>query len=253
MSIITDFLLHKVTSLSPTELQGITAIGTSIFWHSNLQVITLPNTCKTICWYAFAYSTKLVRVVLPKSVERIGSHAFESCTSLSDIVLDVSSDCIIHNDAFKDTPYYSNATSNLYSLDQSILVKDVTNEIPETVINFAGGVGANLIADSKLVIPDRIQIISGYTGGSPTTMIIGSSARYLGTDAIPTAVTTLVCRQPQDMFVELPKEAGEDYGLSYNKNSRSVTIYTDNTCMKNYNWSGDNITATILPLSSYTA
>lgn len=252
MSIITDFLLHKVAYLSPIELQGITAIGTSVFQRSDLQAVTLPNTCKTICWYAFADSTKLVRVVLPKSVERIGSYAFNNCTSLSDIVLDVSPDCIIQQNAFAYAPYYTNATSNLYSSDQSILVKDVTNEILETVINFAGGVGANLIVDSKLVIPDRIQIISGYTGGSPTSMIVGSGTRYLGTDAIPTTVTTLVCRQPQDMLVELP-EAGEDHGLSYNKNSRNVTIYTDNTYMKNYNWSGDNITATILPLSSYTA
>lgn len=79
-------------------------------------------------------------------------------------------------------------------------------------------------------------------------MIIGENVRFMGHEAIPYTVTTLVCKQPSSKYVELP-EPGDATGLTHDKSSRNVAIYTDNECMKNYNWKGDNVTATIYPLS----
>lgn len=54
------------------------------------------------------------------------------------------------------------------------------------------------------------------------------------------------------MKISLPT-AGETFGLTYNKNSRAVNIYTDNEDIRNYNWSGDNVTPTFYSLSQAPA
>ena len=41
--------------------------------------------------------------------------------------------------------------------------------------------------------------------------------------------------------------------MAYNKDSRALTIYTDNEYIKNYNWAADNATVTIYPLSQAPA
>ena len=56
-----------------------------------------------------------------------------------------------------------------------------------------------------------------------------------------------VFSQPSGMSVELPT-SGSSTGLAYFKSAREITIYTDNEDIKNYDWSGDNVTATFYHL-----
>ena len=47
--------------------------------------------------------------------------------------------------------------------------------------------------------------------------------------------------------ITLPS-AGSSTGMLYSKSAKTMTIYTDNETVKNYNYAGDNITATVLHL-----
>jgi hypothetical protein len=50
------------------------------------------------------------------------------------------------------------------------------------------------------------------------------------------------------MLLTLPA-AGKETGISYSKNARNITIYTDNEYIKTYDWTTDNATVTFYPLS----
>ena len=251
--ILSQIINKAIEKVSAKDIYGVKAIGGGVFSYFNfLKEVELPDTCKIIYPAAFYSCTNLKKLVLPPSVEKIYTGSFGDCTSLQDIDLNVSPYCIISGAAFSDCPFGSDATDNVVVANGKILFIAKNSTWPESVINIAGGTGANLVIDSCLTIPDRIEIIGGAITGSPTKMILGSSTRILSTESIPTSVTELICRQPAGMKISLPT-AGETFGLTYNKNSRAVNIYTDNEDIRNYNWSGDNVTPTFYSLSQAPA
>lgn len=81
---------------------------------------------------------------------------------------------------------------------------------------------------------------------STTNVIVPSSVKYFCKKCL-NSTGDLIFNQPLGMEVFLP-EAGDGTGLSYSKNAVERNIYTDNETIKNYNWAGDNITATLYHL-----
>ena len=90
----------ECTSLTSVTIpEGVTSIYGEAFYNCSLTTLTLPNSLEEIgnsaycnsCGGdylgAFAHNTNLTSVVIPKNVSRIGSDAFEGCTSLSQITL----------------------------------------------------------------------------------------------------------------------------------------------------------------------
>ena len=107
----------------------------------------------------------------------------------------------------------------------------------------------NLPTDNILKeIPDRFcQMCSKLT----TINAIPASVSKIGVNAFAytdgsMALAELRFNQPAGMYVELPT-AGAN-GMFKVKTARSMTIYTDNEYIKNYDYSADNITATIYHL-----
>lgn len=248
MSILTKYLLGKLTYLGPEQLQGIKILGLPGAGNNAIEEINLPASCEIIGANTFYQCKKLKKITLPNSIKMIGTYAFSNCEALETVILNLPSECLIDAYAFYESKFYNNATENIYSSDGGILIKGVTADLLPSTINLGPGVGENFIVNSRLTIPDQIQIICGDMKGSPNSMVIGENVRFMWTKAIPYTVTTLVSKQPSSKYVELPKP-GDGTGLSYDKSSRKVTIYTDNECIKNYNWAGDNVTATFYPLS----
>ena len=70
---------------------------------SNLFEIILPNTIDTIGSYAFSGCSKLKRIILPEDLVCIGNSAFRGCTSLSDINIPDNVE-YIGEDAFYNCP-----------------------------------------------------------------------------------------------------------------------------------------------------
>lgn len=93
--------------------------------------------------------------------------------------------------------------------------------------------GTTLLAEESLMIGRNI--------------VVPASVKYFCKLCLGTTTGFLRFEQPEGMEVFLPIP-GDGSGMAYSKEAVERTIYTDNATIKNYNWAGDNITATILHL-----
>lgn len=70
-----------------TISEGITSIGSAVFFAlGNLVSVSIPDTVKSIGYAAFG-KTNLTSVIIPDSVTTIGNHAFWDCTSLESVTI----------------------------------------------------------------------------------------------------------------------------------------------------------------------
>lgn len=245
MSFITDVMSRRIASWPEKALAGITKIRD----------------------YAFYGCASLKNAVIPKTVTKIGYCAFAECTALTDVqIADIDPYSTIGSNVFENTPWLASRPAEaMICLSQNrILLTNTISDpasgfvIPSTVVNLAPASCRKYGSTSltSAVIPDGVEIVGGspFSGHSALAKItIGASVRKIGTTFCPgTQTTMLIFRQPAGMTVELPPP-GNGTGLSYNKDSHAIAIYTDNECIKNYGWATDNVTATFYPLSEAPA
>lgn len=222
--------------------------------------------CKKIAKYSFYECTKLKSIEIPYSVKRIEGSSFADCTALTDINTDemdphckITTASDIAYAPFRNTGVHNNLPADTIWLmakgkimaGNTCITSSGSLVIPDSVINLASNAcsGANDNFTS-FVIPDTVEIICDdvITSTGLTKLTVGKSVRDIGTSLIPSGIVTLIFRQPAGMEIELPT-AGDGTGMAYNKDSRAVSIYTDNEYIKNYDWATDNVTATFYPLS----
>lgn len=103
------------------------------------------------------------------------------------------------------------------------------------------------ITGSPTIIPQKC-----FFGCYQLTEInIPSSVTEIGTKSFSPnntpKFTKIVFNQPSGVQVKFPT-AGSSYGAFYYKSAYSVSIYTDNESVKNYDWASDNVTATFYHL-----
>lgn len=229
-------------------------------WITPVQKI-LPNT--------FIYCANLTKVAIPSSIKIIHQYAFDSCNNISEFNTDGMNEYCIVNEAFYNTAWQKSYTSNKLILGangkimfgNTYATPSSGLSIPDSVVNLAACAcklygTATDSAFTSFIIPDQVEIIgrNPFSGQTTLTKItVGANVRHIDSVLSPgTNATTLTFRQPAGMEVELPKP-GDGTGLAYNKSSYSVTIYTDNECIKNYGWATDNVTATFYPLADAPA
>ena len=238
MSLLSDLLSKKLTSVTKEQLDGATMIKNAAFYNQ----------------------ANLVSLGIPYSVEYISINAFIGCTALKEIDSDdmnpfcrMAYTSITSATVFSDTAWYKNhATGTIITMakDQILIRMGSDGVIPSTIKNIAPD---SCLNSASFVVPDTVEMVQGYAFdgcSSLTKLTIGSSVREItGTISPGTGLKNLIFRQPAGMAVELPTP-GNGTGLAYSKDAYSMNIYTDNEDIKNYNWSGDNVTATFYPLSS---
>ena len=90
----------------PEEIDGlpVTAIMRYAFQCSSLTSITIPESVKTICYYAFSMCPDLTSVKLPNSLELMEMHAFELCSKLETVEFP-DHFVEIHSKCFDETPW----------------------------------------------------------------------------------------------------------------------------------------------------
>ena len=76
------------------EIYMVTAIGYRAFDGSYPEKVMMPNSIKSIDWYAFNHCYKLSSIDIPTGVESIGKLAFNDCSSLATITIPANTKCI---------------------------------------------------------------------------------------------------------------------------------------------------------------
>lgn len=73
----------------PSELGGhpVTAVGTAAFYRSDIQMVSIPSTVRTIGWWAFYGASALREVRLSDGLQTVGFGAFLNCPALKSVTL----------------------------------------------------------------------------------------------------------------------------------------------------------------------
>lgn len=270
MSLLSDLLSRNIVSVNKSQLEGATKLKLGAFQNcTKLLSIELPDTIETIESYAFTNCTSLKKFTL-------GENYIKSWTAVGGLPESVSEVKIEDINPYSNLSYLLFSNTNWYKAfldDEMICVakgqilignkisKPSTGfNIPSTVINLADYSCQKYgdTADSNFIsfaIPDTVEIIGGsvFNAQPLKTIIVPASVKEIrGILTCGTTTTTLIFRQPEDMYIKLPTP-GQNSGIAGNKTSRSMDIYTDNKMLKAYNWAKDNVTATIHPLSEAPA
>lgn len=196
-----------------------------------LETIHFPEKCliKKIPDYFCKSAPALTSISLPDSIETIGKEAFYGCDVLTNIDLPINLKKI-----------NSSAFSNCKALT-SVVLPDGLQELGSSAFSSCTSLISITIPESITEISN--SLFNGCTGF--TELVIPAHINKIGNLAFA-SVKSLRFMQPAGMAVSLPT-AGTN-GMCYVKSAASLTIYTDNETIKNYNWSSDNITPTIYHL-----
>lgn len=249
---INDFLKNKIKDIPLEEFEDITYLRD----------------------YAFMDISSVENVYLPATLNAVTTIAFSSCLC-TNMKLHFHADTSPEIQIGSDVGPYNPNDEGVYWLiaNGRVLLPSKVNttqfQIPNTVTNLSSyslvSYGTSSDTRTKVVIPDSIEIVQSYLFGNTapttlTTLVIGSSVKQIGGNFLNhDQPATMIFRQPAGMHVELPIpgdkladsiNALQAPGMCYNKTSRAFTIYTDNECIKNYDWAKDNVTPTFYPLSA---
>lgn len=104
--VLEDGVLKGLKDPSLTRLvlpASVKSIAPGAFWESKIESLVLNEGVESIGLQAFAKSQKLTSVTFPSSLKRIGEHAFEDCSALTEINLSKVNLEEIGSSAFRDT------------------------------------------------------------------------------------------------------------------------------------------------------
>lgn len=83
----------------------MTSIGGRAFWGNPLSgKVKIPNGIEVIPQGAFAYSSSLEELIIPSSVSRICSNAFDGCVGLTSIICEAEDPPVLETGAFDNVP-----------------------------------------------------------------------------------------------------------------------------------------------------
>lgn len=278
MANLSKLLSGEITKVTEKDLFGCTRITHACFAGcEKLESVQVPFGVVYVSPEAFMCCRNLKTVSLPASVKYVGccvpqesgsytqsyeySRTFYGCDSdefsVSDTCKNLQVGCHIVKGAFEKTNDYDNfynSSEDAWVVGDGILLglNSGITDIPSTVTTVPKAIYKDFPSTiTTVVIPDSVQFMWGdFTGNTSyiKTAVVGAGVTKIEKGVMyNTNITTWVFRQPEGLSVELPASH-----LGYDKNSRTISVYTDNESITNYNWSGDNITANIYPLSSYT-
>lgn len=212
--------------------EGVTSVGNSLFRNATeLESVVLPSTLKTIesqafngCTslttidipdgvetvnYCFAH-TGLTSIVLPNSVTSLGSYTFYQCESLKTVVL----------------------SNQITSLGYS-LFEGCTNLETVTIDGYAANyIGGKITSINTMV----------FANTKISNITIGSSVSYVFNNAFKN------CQNLTTITIE-DGPRFDTYAFNITSGKVATVVYTNNTNAINFNWSKNNRTVTINPLS----
>lgn len=197
---------------------------------------------------SIGYPASLNGLVIGSIVDRIEDDAFINTNGVQTIMHPNISYIGDYN--FDSGGYDNIMSKELYMYNENGEIQDLyeffyfISEDGVSKYGIYGDLNAGTYESTK--IPNGIILLASGCITNAKNITIPSTVKYFG-NACLNSTGYLRFEQPLGMEVFLP-QAGDGTGLSYSKNAVERNIYTDNETIKNYNWAGDNITATLYHL-----
>ena len=145
------------------------------FYESEITSVVIPNTIEKIGSYAFSGCPELTTVNIPASVTIIESGIFSECANLTTITVDT-------NNPIFDSRNNCNAIIETAS-NTLVQACNGTIIIPETVKNIKGGAFGYCTALTSMVIPNSVTSIGNFAFNgcsNLTSVTIGSGLTSIG-------------------------------------------------------------------------
>lgn len=182
---------------------GVTSIGTHVFYDGSFSYISIPSSVKTIKDFAFGYCHNLEYIIIPNGVEYIGIQSIYSCGNLKEIYIsatvksfefgalsgNVNLEKIIVD---KNSNYYCNDENGvLFTKNKSTLVqytlgsKCESYTIPNGVKTIANASFENAHNLIDVIIPDGVVSIEDRAFDFCSNLIsvdIAGSVKNIGAD-----------------------------------------------------------------------
>ncbi len=147
------------------SLRGLQSIGDGLFAVSGLHKINIPSTVTSIGTAAFGSSTSLTNIIIPNGVISIGGAAFMDCTSLTNItipnsVTSINSNLFSNCTALKTVTFEDN--SNITSIGYSAFSSCsslISINIPKSVTSIDGSAFGGCSSLTSINIPKSVTSI----------------------------------------------------------------------------------------------
>ncbi len=168
--------------------------------------IRIPNTVKSIQWYAFKDCSGLVSVTVAHTVKTIGCGAFKDCSGLVSAVLPSGVKCI-KSRAFKSCGCLTEiAIPNSVKFIEKRVFEDCSGMIGVTIPNSVKGIGCYAFKDcralTKVTIPNSVKRIEkgAFSDCSNLTEItIPNSVKYIGKGAFFGCISLKTAKVPSHL------------------------------------------------------
>ena len=211
----------------PSTIDGLPVTGISryAFQCSSITSITLPESIKTIGYYAFSMSNNLTSLTLPSSIEVVEMHAFENCNNLETIKFP-NKLVKIHDHCFDSTPWMtaqrqqgSLVIVNGALIDASTAKGDVT--IPSSVKYVSPSAFARNNDVTSVVFPTGVKEVCDNTFFycENLTSVDIKGATYIGLMAFS------YCNRLSELKLSGDLTKIEDYAFSDINGSANITFY----------------------------
>ncbi len=174
---ITGYTGYGGTVTIPSTTNGlpVTSIGDSAFEYKSVTSVMIPDSVNKIGSYAFYDCTSLTNVIIGTNTTSIGWYAFESCFSLTNVMIPNSvtnigsgafNYCIGLKAITVDTnnPVYSSVAGVVFNTNQAILIlcpdgKAGGYTIPDNVISIGVSAFYSCTNLTSITIPDSVTNI----------------------------------------------------------------------------------------------
>ncbi|MBO4876905.1 MAG: leucine-rich repeat protein [Ruminococcus sp.] len=211
----------------PSEIDGmpVTAIKRYAFQTSSVKSVTIPESVKTIGYWAFSGCKTITSVKLPSSLQVIEMHAFDQCPSLTTVEFP-DSFIEMHTKVFDETPWLEAQRQkdplviiNGDLIDARTAKGDVT--IPSDVKYVSSGAFSKNTDVTSVVYPRAVSRIDDDTffGCTNLTSIEATGAEMIGAMAI-SGCNKLTSLKLSDKLTSI-----HDYGFSDTTSTATITFY----------------------------